>query len=66
MDVRITEMFEWILLLKINNKFHGFGFFLLLCFLCLYNALHIVGAQMLEEDRERAGRREKFKQEGIL
>lgn len=46
-------MLEQILLLKIVS-FMGvflFCFLLLLCYLCLYNALHIVDAQIFEEDR---------------
>lgn len=45
-------MFEQMLLLKTDSKFHG-GFlfvFLLLCYLCVVNALQIVGAQVFEED----------------
>lgn len=49
-------MFERMLLLKIDNKFHGvFLFvFLLLCYLCLFNALQIVvDARIFEEDRRK-------------
>lgn len=44
-------MFEHILLLKIDKKFHRFfvSLFLVLYYLCLYNALHTVGAQIFEE-----------------
>lgn len=49
-------MFEQMLLLKTDNKFHG-GFFwfvcLLLCYRCLFYALQIVGAQVFEEDRKK-------------
>lgn len=48
-------MFEQMSLLKTDSKFHGeFLFvFLLLCYLCVVNALQIVGAQVFEEDRKK-------------
>lgn len=49
-------MFEQILLLKIDSKFHGFFFF----FSRLYNTLHIVGVQMFEEDRRKDIKEEKI------
>lgn len=46
-------MFEQILLI-IDDKFHGFVlFFYYYVTFCLYNALHIVGAQIFEEERKK-------------
>lgn len=47
------------------DSFTVFGLFLLLYYLCLYNDLHIVGAQISEEGGGRTGKKEEPRR-GIL